>query len=110
MSTSPPTTFFVYPLSPGGSRDSQILMKSTESLAGPPGLNPKYIISTKFIEMYLPVNLNTRGCCGQGEVGGEGGGVTFSYLILSGFRTLPVFAIFFNRFGMSIRKGDGYLS
>ena len=73
--------------------------------------NSAFIVNSKmvyFVKMYLPVNLNTRGCCRQRGVGG-GGGVTFSYLILSGFCTLSVFAIFFNRFGMSIGKGDGYL-
>ena len=70
--------------------------------------NSAFIVNSKmvyFVKMYLPVNLNTRGCCRQRG----GGGVTFSYLILSGFCTLSVFAIFFNRFEMSIGKGDGYL-
>ena len=70
--------------------------------------NSAFIVNSKmdyFVKMYLPVNLNTRGCCRQRG----GGGVTFSYLILSGFCTLSVFAIFFNRFGMSIGKRGGYL-
>ena len=62
--------------------------------------NSAFIVNSKmdyFVKMYLPVNLNTRG---QGvavdrEEWAEGGGVTFSYLILSGFCTLSVFAIFF---------------